>query len=505
MKKFAYIILLTAIFVALPARAQKKQYKGSMNVVPGQLEQIGDSLHIAIDFEMRGINVDSRKSISLTPVLVALGIKQELPAVVVKGRTNYLLSRRELALMSKKERREYEKLAPYSIVKGYGKKGVRQISYTKTIKFESWMAEAMLNIQEELYGCGAKPRLLSVSKLIKAVQLEKAIVPYEITPYLAYIQPETETVKKREAVSETFLDFAVNAADIKPDYLNNPKELKKIKDIVTEILTDKSITVKNITISGYASPEGGAKYNQLLSERRANALIDFLLSEFNYPQSIYNVEFGGENWEGLLVYVTNSKMPNKEMIISILTDENLSNEQRKADLKQFENGEPYRYMLENFYPSLRKAVFKIDYEVQQFDVDQARLVVKSHPQNLILNELYLVANTYEPGSEEFVDLFETAVKMFPHDQTANLNAASAALARKDIATAERYLKLINSDFHIPEYNNAMGVLKLLQGDFDTAKQYLNKAYKSGLTVAKSNLDELVKKDENIKAINKKHK
>ena len=54
------------------------------------------------------------------------------------------------------------------------------------------------------------------------------------------------------------------------------------------------------------------------------------------------------------------------------------------------------------------------------------------PQNLSLNEMYLVANTYSNGSREFINVFETAVRLFPEDDVAKLNAAIAALSRGDV-------------------------------------------------------------------------
>ena len=60
------------------------------------------------------------------------------------------------------------------------------------------------------------------------------------------------------------------------------------------------------------------------------------------------------------------------------------------------------------------------------------------PQKLDLNEFYLAAQEYEPGTDEFTEVFETAVRMFPDDTIANLNAANAAM-RRDYDSARRYL------------------------------------------------------------------
>ncbi|UVP10474.1 hypothetical protein NXW52_22900 [Bacteroides ovatus] len=57
--------------------------------------------------------------------------------------------------------------------------------------------------------------------------------------------------------------------------------------------------------------------------------------------------------------------------------------------------------------------------------------------------------------------------------------------------AEKYLK--KAETSTPEYENAVGVLHLLRGDYEQAKLHLNKAAESGLKQANLNLEELAKK------------
>lgn len=177
-----------------------------------------------------------------------------------------------------------------------------------------------------------------------------------------------------------------------------------------------------------------------------------------------------------------------------------TNTSRKKSLMLYKQGNPYRFMLREYYPHLRKAICKIEYDVQNFNIEQAKVLIHSRPQNLSLNEIYLVALTYKNGSPEFIELFETAVSVFPDDKIANLNAASAALSRKDTLLAEKYLK--RAETSTPEYENAVGVLHLLKGDYEQAKLHLNKAAESGLKQANLNLEELTKKEENIELMSK---
>ena len=127
--------------------------------------------------------------------------------------------------------------------------------------------------------------------------------------------------------------------------------------------------------------------------------------------------------------------------------------------------------------------------------------MKTRPQNLSLNEMYLVANTYEPGSENFNDLFETAVRLYPENTTANINAAVVALQRRDCVGAERQLRNGKNGEAIPEYNNARGLLLMLRDqNYDDASRYFEAARAAGLEAAQQNLDEIARLRQNLDQI-----
>lgn len=208
---------------------------------------------------------------------------------------------------------------------------------------------------------------------------------------------------------------------------------------------------------------------------------------------------GGENWDGLEKALEAGDMDYKEEVLAIIDNYPLETE-RKAKLKQLRGGMPYQYLLRNVYPRLRVAVCKVNFNVKNFDVEEAKEVIKTRPQNLSLNEMFMVANSYPAGSQEFVDVFEVAVRMYPENEIANMNAAAAAILRKDLVAAERYLNKVDSKE--PEYINSRGVVALLKGDYKQAEKYLKAAAGSGLEAAKDNLDELAKKKANIAEIEK---
>ena len=235
--------------------------------------------------------------------------------------------------------------------------------------------------------------------------------------------------------------------------------------------------------------------NKRLSEGRAMALRDYLASKYDFPRNQYYIIFGGENWDGLEKALDTMEIEYKDEVLDIIRDIPIE-KGRETKLMQLRGGVPYRYMLKYIFPSLRIAICRVNYEVRNFNVDEAKEEIKRRPQNLSLNEMFLVANTYPVGSQEFIDVFETAVRMYPKDEIANINAATAALSRNDLISAERCLNMVDSMKKLPEYSNAMGVLMLLKGEYEHAEEYLNVAYESGLKVAGYNLEELTRKKAN---------
>lgn len=71
----------------------------------------------------------------------------------------------------------------------------------------------------------------------------------------------------------------------------------------------------------------------------------------------------------------------------------------------------------------------------------------------------MVAQTYEPGSEAFNEVMQTAVRYFPNNSTANLNAAIVLLNEGKAEAAKPYLDKAGD---IPEAEEARMVYESLQ-------------------------------------------
>ena len=133
----------------------------------------------------------------------------------------------------------------------------------------------------------------------------------------------------------------------------------------------------------------------------------------------------------------------------------------------------------------------IHYTVRPYNVEEAKALLKTRPQLLSLEEMYLVAQTYEGGSDEFNEVFDIAVRMYPEDPIANINAAAMELKRGNVDQAVRYLE--RSDKASAAAQNNQGVYHLLKGDLNQAEACFNKAKSLGSAQADGNLTEVSKK------------
>jgi outer membrane protein OmpA-like peptidoglycan-associated protein len=490
------ILCLGLIIIAFHSNviAQGRTYRdGKVKIVTNGFSQRGDSVYVDLFVTTTGASVGKNGTLDIIPILTNDTESMDLPEISIKSRRNYIGYNRAMALMSKKERQTYT--PPYTIQKSENNNS-HNIEYKYSLPYKKWMSTARLDVKIDLCGCGSSKEM-SIQHLADNLSISS----YQIIPHLIYLKPEVEQVKQREEKFELSLDFVANSAVLDMKLGKNSSELSKTCAMLDEVRAGKGVSVRMLTITGHASPEGSDELNMQLSKGRATALLNYIQKRYDYPPSVYSTHYAGEDWEGLTQMVRRSDMNYKQEVLSIIesypdiTD-------RKFALVKLADGESYRYMLDNMFPPLRRSVCVIDYDVTKFNVEEAKDVFQTHPQNLSLNEMFLIANTYKLGSLEFNDVLETAVRMFPQDETALLNAASAVLSRGDTVSGERYLKRIQIKRDTPEYNNAMGTLELLKGNYKQAEQYLKSEVLIGVKEAELNLEELSKVRDTQKATNK---
>lgn len=466
-------IFILAILLGI-GNMLKTMAQSTRDITPGvsienfNMNREGKYLTVEINLDLNKLNVDANRAVLLTPRLVNGTDSLDLPSVGIYGRRRYYYYvRNGIGSISGENETVY---------RAAGKPD--SVAYNNLAEYEDWMDGATLKFHRSDWGCCHE--ILAEYEGIVGRHREAFF------PELVFVQPKAEVMKSRSLSGSAYIDFPVDQTVIYPDYRRNTVELGKIQATIDSVRNDKDITITSVWLKGFASPESPYKHNTDLAIGRTAALKKHIGQLYHFADNIIQTDYEPEDWAGLRRYVEQSNIDHRTEIL-VMIDSDMEPDAKEAKIKRT-YPEEYRFMLQNFYPALRHTDYRIDYNIRTFsEADEIRRIMAEQPQKLSLNEFYLVAGKYEPGTDEFTEVFNTAVRMFPNDEIANLNAANAAIRRDDFGTARRYLDKAGDS---AEVVYARGALAVREGYIDTARRYLSKAKEMGLEKAALTLKEL---------------
>lgn len=428
--------------------------EGTFLVKEKNAERVGNDLVITLKADISSLEISRNQSLVCTPLVESGDSVRALAPIIINGKVRHILYER----MERTGKKELE-IRRYNDTE-------QQVDYLARTPYADWMEKADVTLVMDDCGCGWKALSQNRDKLF-ALNFAEPVV---IDPMLVYVKPAPEEVKARHLDGSAYLDFPVNQITINPDYRNNSAELKKIQQTVEAVKNDPYATITSLSIKGYASPEGTYKGNAYLAENRAKALLNYVKDRYDLSGVKLSVDFEPEDWEGLEAAVEKGNLPDKEELLAIIrADEPADWDAREWKLKTLNGGSSYKILLRDVYPSLRHSDYRVNYHIRNFSVDEAKQIIQSDPSKLSLNEMFLVAETYETGSEPFNEVFEVAVRMYPDDPVSNLNAAISAINTRQLDKAKRYLAKAND---CPEKQLAEASILMLEGKTYEARTLL---------------------------------
>ena len=465
-------ILLSGFVAAVSSSTAMAQSiaSGAVTIDSVQTHIVDSRVDVAFKLNLDNLKLKAEQQLVLTPMLVADGDTLALSPIVINGRSKQIRMERNGELAS----RRTDRRQPIVVRR---KNGTQQsINYSQTVNRTRPIEaeQVQLLTAQDLCGCGDIENL--ESSLIANVEN-----PAAWTPAIAFVKPAAEARKQRAEKGEAYLSFRVNKTDIVVDLFDNSRELAKITKTIDLVREDKNVQITGINIHGFASPDGPYANNERLARERAASLKNYVANLYPINAKLFSSNSTPEDWNGFRRKVQQSNLANKEEIIKI-SNSSLAPDDKDKRIRQLYPHD-YAVIMNDIYPRLRHSDYTVSYTVRPFSVEEAKQILKTRPQQLSLQEMFLVAQTMEPGSAEFNEVFDIAVRMFPDDPTANLNAACADLQRRDIASAEKHLqKADNSAAAL----NARGALAVMKKDYQLARQLFADAAAAGSEDAKAN-------------------
>ena len=177
-----------------------------------------------------------------------------------------------------------------------------------------------------------------------------------------------------------------------------------------------------------------------IGQNRAKALIDYIISnrpQYNLTEANFRLRNGEENWAGLRRHLLESSIAEKQQVVEII-DMDLPDEDKKIRIKAIDNGKVWKKMLDEVYPHLRCARYLAVY--------------------------------YDSTQDDAVDL---------------INHANQLIREGKYAEAYELAKPFDDDFRA---FNTLGVALMMQGEFEKALPWLEKALENESKEAQGNID-----------------
>lgn len=162
-----------------------------------------------------------------------------------------------------------------------------------------------------------------------------------------------------------YLSYPLGKYEVLRGFGTNARELTRLKGFVRRAFSDTLIYVHDVQLTGYCSIDGTYAANERLSANRVNGMKQYLDREYGFS-SRYPVEVSSvpEDWATLGSLVAASAYPWKEKALQIIHSAD-EPDSRQYKLMQLDSGAPYREMLTEVFPLLRRVEIKVVYDLRR--------------------------------------------------------------------------------------------------------------------------------------------
>ena len=346
-------------------------------------------------------------------------------------------------------------------------KVVSSAGQTVTEKLHFDFVEGMEKCYLELRGvvkAGDKEFALPVRKVADGLNTTYMLAKTEgIVPFKADNYQDTYTAK-----AEGQIKYLVNSSEVRNQEIKG-SSIKDFQKTVDAINANDKATVKSTEIVAYASPEGAQDLNNKLSGKRSESAAKAWSKIMKgYGLTDPEIKSLGEDWEGFQKLVSESDIPDKDLILRVLSmysDPNV----RESEIRNM--SEVFTALKGEVLPELRRARFIANVEYANYTAEELLKAVEENT-DVLDEEALLRAATLVKDKAQKEALYEKAVKKF-NSARAQFNLGALYLAQNKLDKAAA--AFAKTDANDPEVENALGVLALRKGDLAAAERYFKAA------------------------------
>ncbi|MDR1698432.1 MAG: tetratricopeptide repeat protein [Prevotellaceae bacterium] len=456
MKKNALNLVLGAVLILAFSACNKNMGALSADyfkVNPPVLENVGGNVSAEITARIPAKFFDKKSILTIMPVLVtADGTEFESEPASFQG----------------------EKVLDNYTVVPFESGGV--ISQRASFKFDESMRQSELYLEFTVKR-GKKtyklPRLKVADGVISTVSLLDAAA---LTPVLGEDKFQ-RIIKENQEASILFL---IQQSNIRNSELKT-REIQSLVQRLAEANWEENQKISQVSIYGYASPDGPQALNARLAEERELNSKNFISRELKKLQENpdINAKNTAEDWAGFQALMEKSDIQDKEVILRVLSMYS-DPEQREREMRNI--ARTYTQVADQILPQLRRSRLNVTVDIIGKSDDEILSLLKSNPDALTLEEILYAANLIK-GSASLNDQFEVykmITEIYPDDYRAYNNMATIRFRQADYADAETWLrKALAQDSEAPEVHYNQGIIALVKGDMKAAEGAFGQATGTG--------------------------
>ena len=273
---------------------------------------------------------------------------------------------------------------------------------------------------------------------------------------------------------EAQIMFLIQQANLRASELKSEGLKDFHKQVVTVAGDTKNYKLNDITISAYASPDGGVKLNTGLAEDRQNNTEKYMKQQLKKGKIETTVEatYTAQDWEGFQELVSKSSIQDKDLILRVLSMYQ-DPEQRETEIKNISS--VYKTLADEILPQLRRARLTANYDVIGRSDEEINEAFDTDAKVLSVDELLYAATLTQDKARQEAN-YKKTTELYPSDYRAYNNLGMMAYAANDKAAAENYFKQAASkNANAPEVNTNLGLCELVKGNVANAETYLSKS------------------------------
>ncbi|MBQ7963961.1 MAG: DUF3868 domain-containing protein [Alistipes sp.] len=471
--KNLFIVCVAALSISA-SQAQNAVTTNGVRISDIEMERSGNHLNVGMTLDMSDLHVRSNRSLQITPIVTNGNEIYQLPAVVIDGRRRSIVHKRE----------EMEFVDPTNTYIRRYNRTEQATEYDVQVPYETWMDNSELILREEWTSChdaALSEELIAIAEISQPQSQPSTTTPtssINTLPRMAYAIPTTSDATQSEQSSIDIL-FAVNQSNINASFMGNKEQIDELRKALAN-----SSDIKEIHLTGYASPEGPYEFNKALAARRAESVKKYLANNNLGATTDVVVHSYPANWDEVKRLLNDTYIENWQGITAIINDTSISAADKNSAIRKKYPVE-YEFMLRSWYPKLRMTDITINHKKRDLSVNEAKRILRNNPSQLSLEDIYMIALTYEKGSKEWNEIILLAVENYPQSPEARVNAANVAMANGDYAKAAQYLQGLPTN--MPEAINSRGILAMSQGNYAEALNLFEQAQRAGVSEAAYNI------------------